>query len=279
MRQAFIVAVVGVLLVAGAFGQDLPDDVVREPHWVVLEDASLPDRSTQTSPVNEIWVTADNQILVELVPVDATSPHYQYGPHLFDLNGRTLVFTPDGRGGYSREVRALEWEEEIGEEVEINSAPGSWALILLEGFDFPFAGQRWDSFHLGSPGVVTFGGPFTDTQSHYEITMKEIADEFISGPTISALYKPERYGTQHVVRRTDRIVITWLSWETYSWVHGVRPEKPARFQTVLGADGSIRFNYVEVPYEDGIVGLFQGGVPPPGGRSVAIRQPGFQPAP
>ena len=264
MRQAFIVAVVGVLLVAGAFGQDLPDDVVREPHWVVLEDASLPDRSTQTSPVNEIWVTADNQILVELVPVDATSPHYQYGPHLFDLNGRTLVFTPDGRGGYSREVRALEWEEEIGEEVEINSAPGSWALILLEGFDFPFAGQRWDSFHLGSPGVVTFGGPFTDTQSHYEITMKEIADEFISGPTISALYKPERYGTQHVVRRTDRIVITWLSWETYSWVHGVRPEKPARFQTVLGADGSIRFNYVEVPYEDGIVGLFQGGVPPPG---------------
>ena len=32
---------------------------------------------------------------------------------------------------------------------------------------------------------------------------------------------------------------------------------PARFQAVLGADGSIRFNYIDVPFEDGIVGLFQ----------------------
>ena len=96
--------------------------------------------------------------------------------------------------------------------------------------------------------------------------MKEIADEFISGPTISALYKPERYGTQHVVRigRTGSSLLGSAG-KTYSWVHGVRPEKPARFQTVLGADGSIRFNYVEVPYEDGIVGLFQGERPLPRG--------------
>ena len=29
-----------------------------------------------------------------------------------DLAGRTLMFTPAGRGGYSREVRALDWDEE-----------------------------------------------------------------------------------------------------------------------------------------------------------------------
>ena len=251
MRQAFIVAVVGVLLMAGAFGRDLPDDVVRESHRVVGQGEVLTTDSTQTSPVNEIWVTADNQILVELALDEASRPN------LFDLNGRTLVFTPDGTGQYSREVRALEWEEEIGEEVEINSAPGAWAVVMLESFDFPFADRRWESFHLGSPGVVTFGEPFTYSYSDYEITMQEIADEFISVPTISALYKPWRYGTQHVVRRTDRIVITWLSWESDSWEHGVRPEKPARFQTVLGSDGSIRFNYIDVPFEDGIVGLFQ----------------------
>ena len=251
MRQAFIVAVAGVLLMAGAFGRDLPDDVVREPHRVVGEGDVFSDRSTQTSAVNEILVTADNQILVELALDEASRPH------LFDLNGRTLVFTPDGRGGYSREVRDLEWEQEIGEEVEINSAPGSWDLILLEGFDFPFAGHRWESFHLGPPGVLTFGEPFTYTRSNSFITMQEIAYNFISSPTISALYKPDRYGTQHVARRTDRIVVTWLSWEWVSWVHGVPPEKPARFQAVLGADGSIRFNYIDVPYGDGIVGLFQ----------------------
>ena len=251
MRQAVILGVAGALLMAGAFGRDLPDDVVREPHRVVGKDAALPDRYAQTSPVNEILVTADNQILVELALDEANRPH------LFDLNGRTLVFTPDATGQYSREVRALEWEEEIGEEVEINFTPGSWAVVMLESFDFPFAGQRWESFHLGSPGVVTFGEPFTYSYSDYEITMQEIADEFISVPTISALYKPWRYGTQHVARRTDRIVITWLSWESVSWEYGVRPEKPARFQTVLGSDGSIRFNYIDVPFEDGIVGLFQ----------------------
>ena len=258
MRQVIILVVVGALLMAGAFGRDLPNDVVREPHRVVGQGEVSTTDSTQTSPVNEIWVTADNQILVELALDEASRPN------LFDLNGRTLVFTPDGTGQYSREVKALEWEEEIGKAVEIDYAPGSWAVIKLENFDFPFAGQRWDSLHLGSPGVVTFGGPFTYSISDADITTKEIADEFISGPTISALYKPYRWGTQHIAHRTDRIVVTWLSWEERSWEHGVQPEKPARIQTVLGADGSIRFNYIDVPYEDGIVGLFQEEVLSPG---------------
>ena len=256
MRQAFIVAVVGVLLMAGAFGRDLPDDVVRESHRVVGQGEVLTTDSTQTSPINEILVTADNQILVELALDEASRPN------VFDLNERTLVFTPDGQGGYSREVRALKWEEEIGEEVEYRDDSG--AVIMLEIFDFPFAGQRWDSFHLGPPGVVAFGKPFTYAHSQHALTLKKIANKFISGPTISVLYKPLRYGTQHIARRTDRIIVTWLNWDERSWAHGVRPEKPGRFQAVLGADGSIRFNYIDVPYEDGIVGLFKDEFPSPG---------------
>ena len=190
-------------------------------------------------------MTADNQILVELAPDEATRPN------LFDLNERTVVFTPDGTGRYSREVKALEWEEEIGEEIEYN------AVIMLESFDFPFAGHRWDSFHLGPPGVMTFGGPFTYRSSYYGAPMQEIADEFISSPTISASYKPRLYGTRHVARWTDRIVVTWSSKEHTSWVHGVPPEKFARIQAVLSVDGSIRFSYIDVPFRDGIIGLFQ----------------------
>ena len=259
MRHAFIVAVVGVLLMAEGFGRDLADDVVKPPHRVVGEDAALPDRYKQTSAINEILVTADNQILVELAPDEASRPN------LFDLNGHTLVFTPDGTGGYSREVRALDWEEETGEAVFYDYEFDSEAVIMLESFDFPFAGQRWDSFHLGPPGVLTFGEPFTYSPSYTGITMQEIADNFISSPTISALYKPSQSGTQHVAHRTDRIVITWISEDRAAWVHGVPPEKPARFQTVLSADGSIRFNFIDVPSRDGIVGLFPGEGLPPGG--------------
>ena len=247
MRQAIILAVAGALLMAGAFGRDLSDDVVREPHRVVGDDA-LPAYSTQTSTVNEILVTADNQILVELAPDEATRPN------LFDLNQRTLVFTPDGMGQYSREVRALEWEEEIGEAVD-----GYRPVIMLESFDFPFAGQRWDSFQIGPPGVLTFGGAFTSSLPRRYMTMQEIADEFISSPTISALYKPKQIEWQalRVARWAEQIVVTWIGTKPDNWVHGVEPEKFARFQTVLSADGSIRFSYIDVPSGNGIVGLFQ----------------------
>ena len=246
MRQAVILAVVGKLLMAMPFGLDIPLDVVREPHRVVGKDDALRASYTQTSAVNEILVTTDNQIVVELAPDEATSPNP------FDLNERTLVFTPDGKGRYSREVKALEWVEEIGEEAE------SGAVIMLESFDFPFAGQRYDSFHLGPPGVLAFGGPFSSSMPPVDSTMQEIAEDFVSSPTISVLYKPNLDAVRHVAHWPNRIVITWSSTELNFGEHGVRPKKFARFQTALSADGSIRFNYIDVPYGDGIVGLFQG---------------------
>ena len=45
--------------------------------------------STRTSAIDGISTTVDNQILVELMPEDTTPAN------LFDLNERTLVFTPD----------------------------------------------------------------------------------------------------------------------------------------------------------------------------------------
>ena len=248
MRPAVIAAVVATLFVAGAPGRELPDDLAREPGCVAGEEAARPQGYGQTRAVGRVWVTADNQILVELAPDEANRPN------LFDLNGRTLVFRPDGAGRYWRQVGALEWEEEIGEEVE--DADGT--VVELESFDFPFAGRRWDSVHLGPPGVLTFGGPYTDTMRYPSRGVKGNADELISGPTVTALHKPfYRNGTTHVARRTDRIVVTWISGDSSAWVHGVKPEKPARFQAVLGADGSIRFNYIDVPFQDGITGLFQ----------------------
>ena len=68
--------------------------------------------SAQTSAIDGISTTVDNQILVELMPEDATPAN------LFDLNERTLVFTPDGEGEYSREVQPLAWEEHLGAVVE-----------------------------------------------------------------------------------------------------------------------------------------------------------------
>ncbi len=210
--------------------------------------------STQASAIDGISITPDNQILVELLPED-TAP-----ANLFDLNERTLVFTPDGEGGYSRDVQPLAWEEDIGEAV----ADG--AVIELERFAFDFTGQSWDSLHVSRHGLLTFGGPLQDSGNRFG-PMHEMVARFVDTPTISPLYKPwlgefidtpirEWEGTQHVAHWPDRVVVTWITTDPFFYVHGVPPEKPARFQTVLHADGSIRFNYSDVALGDGIVGLF-----------------------
>jgi hypothetical protein len=54
--------------------------------------------------------------------------------NLFDLEGRTLRFTPV-EGGYQVENLPLEWDAEYGAEVEDGAVP-------FEGFEFPSRGGR-----------------------------------------------------------------------------------------------------------------------------------------
>ena len=261
-HRAFTMAcMVGLALAGSSASAQTPHahDHPDHPDVVVGVTSSRPVRwSARTdSPANgaagQISTTADNQILVELAPDDTTPAN------LFDLNGRTLVFTPDGNGGYSRAVRSVAWEDNIGPAV----ADGE--EVQLESFTFDFAGQRWGSFFVSRHGLITFGEPLTyrywDAENRFD-SMQEIAGKLVTMPTISPLYKPmlggrsDRYGaTQHVASSPDRIVVTWITTEPDYYVHGVPPAKPSRLQVVLMADGRIAFNYADVALRDGIVGL------------------------
>ena len=201
-------------------------------------------------PAGRVSTTPDNQILVELTPGDL-------GPaHRFDLNGRTVIFTPDGHGGYSRSLRSVAWEDDIGPAVT------DGAEILLESFMFDFGGRRWASFFVSRLGLITFGEPFTYSPRRYSPgseTMSDIASQFVTSPTISPLYKPLLGGSeamQHVASSADRVVVTWVTTEPHYYVYGVPPAESSRFQLVLSADGKITFNYIDVTLKDGIVGLF-----------------------
>ena len=211
--------------------------------------------SIRAVPPGGVSTTSHSQILVELVPGD-TDP-----PNPFDLHGVTLLFTPDGRDGYSRQVQSLEWEDHHGEPVA-DRAP-----VDLDGFTFDFAGQRWPSFYVSRHGLLTFGGPFTYSYAadgRFD-TMRQIAAEFVDRPTISPLYAPVFGGwgdydddprsTRHVAQWPDRVVVTWTARDGRSYERGT-PRRPNRFQAVLYADGSVKFNYADVTSGDGIAGLF-----------------------
>ena len=180
--------------------------------------------------------------------------------------GRSLVFTPDGSGGYSRSVHRLVWEEDIGSPEKNN------AEIELP-FRFRFSGQDWRSFFLSRYGLITFGEPYPFSLSGPDRfgTMAEIAEHLGAPPMIAALYKPQLGGlsggdVRYVSRRPDRVVVTWFSSDPGFYVHGVPPQERNRFQLALHVDGRIALHYALEPNDpdeairDGIVGLFSSGV-------------------
>ena len=220
-----------------------------------------PEPPIEITPVGRgISVTSENQILLELMPEDVVPANP------LDLAGRTLVFTPAG-SGYSREVRDLTWDEDLGDPVDDNTE------IV---FSFDFAGREWGSFFVSRYGVVTFGEPYPFSQHGPDRwgTMTEIAEHLGAPPMIAALYKPRLGGwsvydaeqrfrnTQHVSRRPDRVVVTWITTDPAFHVHGVPPQEKTRFQLTLHSDGRIAFHYAPEPADpdeairDGIVGLF-----------------------
>ena len=211
-----------------------------------------------------ISVTSENQIVLELMPEDIVPANP------LDLAGRTLLFTPDG-DGYSRELRALDWDDDLGDPVDNNTE------IV---FSFDFAGRQWESFFVSRYGLITFGEPYPFSQHGPDRwgTMAEIAKHLGAPPMIAALYKPrlggwsvydaeERFrNRQHVSRRPDQVVVTWVTSDPAFHVHGVPPQEKTRFQMALHADGRIALHYAPEPNDpdeairDGIVGLFPGAV-------------------
>ena len=175
----------------------------------------------------------------------------------FDLASRSLVFTPDGSGGYSRSVGPLDWDPE-----DRGKAPKRPAQIELT-FQFDFSGRKYASFFLSKTGLITFGKEFPSDRTPARFgTMRMIADAMVVTPTISALYKPYLSGNTYVSNLSDRVVITFSAWDNSLAVYGQRPKETFDYQIVLHADGRIAFHYGPDPsdpdeaFRDGIVGLF-----------------------
>jgi hypothetical protein len=68
--------------------------------------------------------------------------------NLFDLVGRTLRFIPQG-SRYRVENGPLQWVSEFGPEI-------TGAELTLHQFAFPFSGERWNSFSVGTTGSIAF---------------------------------------------------------------------------------------------------------------------------
>ena len=197
----------------------------------------------------------DQGIILELGP-DDFSPG-----NLFDLEGKTLRFKPDGIE-YRTGVLPLEWDSDFG--AVIDGFPS--AEVTFNSFQFPFAGTFWSTLFVGSSGNITFG---TDESGFYDpVRDGNLSFQVFGGsmvgtiPIISPLFQrfdqdPDNANRRFVKELTDRVVITWTVSEPYRDVLSFASDPLLnRFQVVLHGDGTIEISYDEIHVEDGIVGIF-----------------------
>lgn len=194
---------------------------------------------------------------------------------LFDLDHRTLRFTPDG-SGYRVENTSLTWDDDFG-------APMTGSTATLKNFTFPFSGQNWDSFNVAI-GAIMFGSPQggntggrggvpagnrtgagLSRRAGFPLerypTLQTAARTFINtGPGIAALVRVavDQNSVKRWVKETnDRAIVTWSFSEpvggiqAFTWVPTVN-----RMQAVLHKNGTIELSYNDVSMRDAIVGVF-----------------------
>ena len=195
---------------------------------------------------------------------------------LFDLDHRTLRFTPDG-AGYRIENVPLIWDAEFG-------SPVNASAVSLTRFTFPFSGRSWDTLNVAT-GSITFGamlggragggarggvpvgnrtgaggsgGGRAGFQMERYAVMQTVGRTFINMiPGIAAFTRVGLNGQRFMKELDDRAVVTWTLSEgaggiqAFSWTPTTN-----RIQAVLHKDGMIELSYNDVNAKDAVVGVF-----------------------
>lgn len=184
--------------------------------------------------------------------------------NLFDLAGRTVRFTPEP-SGYRVESTVSRWDPEFGPELSGTEA-------TLHNFTFPFSGESWNAFSVGTNGSIRFGtedgdggpvprdrvGPVGGVSIGRFDQLASAAVALINTvPAICVFLKPRMSGHHYVKELADRVIITWDLTEPFgniqdfTWVNTVN-----RFQAVLHRDGLIEMSYDQLAAKDAIVGIY-----------------------
>ena len=226
--------------------------------WVLNPGSSYAEQ--QETPGHSIGRVSTNGDLI-VIELDRAALGQ---PNLFDLVGRTLRFSPGG-SGYRVTNEPLRWDANYG----LQLIGGD---VSLQRFTFPFSGQRWRSFSVGTTGSIRFGPPLNvgdvDPYGQRDGGIASAIGRFdrladmggrlgARAPAISVFLKPRMSGPRYVRELADRVVVTWQLTEPFgslldfSWFPTTH-----LFQAVLHRDGSIEMSYKTLAAQDGIVGIY-----------------------
>ncbi|MBI3117089.1 MAG: trypsin-like peptidase domain-containing protein, partial [Candidatus Hydrogenedentes bacterium] len=168
-----------------------------------------------------------------------------------DLPGRSVLFSPDGTGGYSAcTAVANEFPAPAKGRRLFLRDDDFLEYPLHQGKRFPLFGVNYDRLFIGSNGYITFGEGDSDYYVYFENHFRL--------PRISAYYAdllPSEGGEIRVMEYDDRVAVTYDDVSDYFYDRH-------SFQVELFWDGRIRMTWLKLTRPFGIVGLSSGsGIP------------------
>ena len=187
----------------------------------------------------------------------------------FDLEGKTLTFTPNTAGGYAVEASGPSWEEPGPAAVAHDLSGDHTDYVRVElPFSFPFADRTWPRVYANMNGHLSFQRPERENWPQRDpwssATMRSVAAAIDSRAAagLEAMVAPlwAEYGdaTISVDSTPDRVVISWSATRRTPGYAFHAPLGPNVFQARLYPSGRIELAYRTVAERDGIVGLFHG---------------------
>ena len=221
--------------------------------------------ATPLRVAHSIDVTDDQIILVELRDSYTDS-------NLFDLENTTISFVPNVEGGYSVHRKELQWNTEIGSEIEVSMLSSSPRVLAgrhtIANFSFPFSGSSFQDILVSPGGFISFDSEKysniiqrMDTgEFRYDSGIKELSASFFED-TIAPLFWTYGHtnvsGTIHILEETDYLILTFSVSEPCCQLDAFTTENNVNeYQVKLYSSGQIDFSYQEIDSGMGIVGVF-----------------------
>ena len=186
--------------------------------------------------------------------------------NLFDLDKRTIRFTPRSAGGFRAENLPLQWDAATGTRAAVGND------VRLTKFAVPVFRQDLgrDAVHGHRPHHA-LAADTTTSVSAASSTCSTAGPAIVNKiPVIAAFLKQRMNGTRFVNELDDRLILTWDTSEPTSGQQDVTfTRTPHHYQAVLHRDGRIDLSYREITARDAVVGVYT--VPPGGAPADAVR--------
>ena len=157
---------------------------------------------------------------VNNIAVIQTDPTILQPGEPFDLNGKTVIFTPKGGGGYTASVTALQFDPNQGTSLGLGDDEATEQTLQ---FNFPFFGSNKNKIYINSNGNLTFNEPDPAVNHFNQIygfgsvgslgDASTVLDDFaLNFQRIAPLWQdldPSAGGAVNLRSSADRLVVTW----------------------------------------------------------------------